>query len=540
MSELFLKIVNMSISAGWIVMAVLVLRLCMKKAPKWAVVLLWGIVAVRMIFPVSIESAWSLIPSAETISPSIMAEQTPSVNTGVPALNGVIDPVIGSSFAHATGDSANPLQILVPVMAAVWIIGIAALLLYAALSYCRIRRSVSEAVLLRDNIYQCGNVGSPFVLGVAKPKIYLPYGMNSRDMANVIAHEQAHILRRDNWWKPLGFLLLAVHWFNPLMWLGYALLCRDIELACDEKVIRAMGNEQKADYTQALLACSASRRVIAACPLAFGEVGVKERVKSVMNYKKPAFWIVLACIVLCAAAAVCFLTNPIGFRFDASANAVVSANHFDMRNADEPTVTEMTAAQISELNSRLAGVKNCIRSDKYAGLTPAYQISALLKDGAYIIISGYNLSDNTMADIEQGGKRYAVTDGEFQDYLSRICAGGDMALAVDAGNLSAADGITYKYEGEGFGGDFLITFFDNGKFTYYEGAYSSYIGMGTWETDGSMVTLTDYGIGIRVYRFCFDGENLEFVAEGSDGFTHIKVQDGERFNRTDTESVYAG
>lgn len=437
MSEFFLKIVNMSISASWVVVAVLALRFCLKKAPKWANVLLWGIVAVRMVFPFSIESVLSLIPSAETISPTIMMEQTPSVQTGVPALNHVINPVISSSFTPAPGASANPLQIWIPVLTGIWLFGIAALFLYSAVSYWRLHRKVCEAVILRGNIYQSEKVCSPFVLGIIKPKIYLPYHMDSREMDHVIAHEQTHIRRKDHWWKPLGFLLLTIHWFNPLMWLSYVLLCRDIELACDEKVIREMGNEQRADYTQALVACSVNRRLIAACPLAFGEIGVKERVKSVMNYKKPAFWIVLASVIVCAVIAVCFLTNPIGFQFDVSANTIVSANHFDMRNADDPVAIEMTPAQISELNSRLAGVKNCKRSDKYVGLTPGYQISAQMQDGSYIRISGYSLSDNTMVDIEQNGKRYAVSDREFQEYLSRICAGGDVSAAFDLQPLRA-------------------------------------------------------------------------------------------------------
>ena len=431
MSELFLKIVNMSISASWVVIAVLTLRFCLKKAPKWVNVLLWGIVAARMVFPFSIESVLSLIPSAETISPTVMMEQTPSVQTGVPALNHVINPVISGSFTPAPGASANPLQIWIPVLAGIWLFGIAALFLYSAVSYWRLRRKVCEAVILRGNIYQSEKVCSPFVLGIIRPKIYLPYHMDSREMDHVIAHEQTHIRRKDHWWKPVGFLLLTTHWFNPLMWLSYILLCRDIELACDEKVIRKMSNEQRADYTQALVACSVDRRLITACPLAFGEIGVKERVKSVMNYKKPAFWIVLASVIVCAVIAVCFLTNPIGFQFDVSANTIVSANHFDMRNADDPVAIEMTPAQIGELNSRLAGVKNCKRSDKYAGLTPGYQISAQMQDGSYIRISGYSLSDNTMVDIEQSGKRYAVSDREFQEYLSRICAGGDVSAAFD-------------------------------------------------------------------------------------------------------------
>ena len=310
MADIFLKIVNMSISASWIVLAVLLLRLLLKKAPKWITVLLWGIVAIRLICPFSIESVMSLIPSTETISPEIMMDRTPTINSGVPIINNIVNPVIGESFAPDPIASANPLQILIPVLAIAWIVGIVIMLAYTAISYFRVKSKIGTAVLFRDNIYQSENVVSPFVLGIIKPKIYLPFNMNEQDMEHVIAHENAHICRKDHWWKPLGFLVLTLHWFNPLMWLGYVLLCRDIELACDEKVVKEFDNEQKADYSQALLTCSVNRRVIAACPLAFGEVGVKNRVKSVLNYKKPAFWIVVAAIVASIAVAVCFLTNP--------------------------------------------------------------------------------------------------------------------------------------------------------------------------------------------------------------------------------------
>ncbi len=312
MSDFFLTLVNMSIAAGWLTLAVLVLRLLLRRAPKWIAVLLWGLVAVRLVCPFTIESALSLIPSAETVSPTIMMEREPQIDTGVPILNSAVNPIISEAFTPEPMASANPLQILIPVAAQLWLVGVAALLVYTAVSYYRVKRRVATAVLLRDNIYQSERVESPFVLGVFRPRIYLPFGMNERDVAHVIAHEEAHIRRRDHWWKPLGFLLLTVYWFNPLMWLGYVLLCRDIELACDEKVIRSMESEQKADYSQALLTCSVSRRTIAACPLAFGEVGVKGRVRSVLHYKRPAFWIIAAAIVACAAVAVCFLTDPVG------------------------------------------------------------------------------------------------------------------------------------------------------------------------------------------------------------------------------------
>ncbi len=310
MSDLFLKVVNMSISTSWLVLAVLLLRFFMKKAPKWANVLLWAIVALRLVCPFSIESGFSLIPSAETIPPQIMADHYPQISTGIQELNDVVNPIISEAFAPNVGDSANPLQILIPIASILWLLGIALLLVYTALTYWRLRRRVDTAVILRDNIFQSEYVDSPFVLGLLKPKIYLPYALGEDSLNYVVAHEEAHICRRDHWWKPLGFLLLTLHWFNPLLWVAYVLLCRDIEMACDEKVIKELGNEERADYTQALVSCSINRRMIAACPLAFGEVGVKARVKSVMNYRKPTFWVILMAVILCAAVAVCFLTNP--------------------------------------------------------------------------------------------------------------------------------------------------------------------------------------------------------------------------------------
>ena len=310
MNELFLKIINMSISASWLVLAVLLLRFVLKKAPKWVNVLLWGIVAVRLAFPFSIESASSLIPSAETIPPNIGMNTTPTINSGINAINNAVNPIISQSNTPMAGASVNPLQITIGIFEYIWIFGMIALVLYTAISYWRLHRKVDTAVRYKDNIFQSENVKSPFVLGIIKPRIYLPFNMNGQDLEHVVAHEQAHIHRKDHWWKPLGFLLLTIHWFNPLMWLAYVLLCRDIELACDEKVIKELGNEQRADYMQALVACSVNRRMIAACPLAFGEVGVKERVKSVMNYKKPAFWVIIIAVIICVGVAACFLTNP--------------------------------------------------------------------------------------------------------------------------------------------------------------------------------------------------------------------------------------
>jgi beta-lactamase regulating signal transducer with metallopeptidase domain len=312
MNELFLKIINMSISASWLILAVLILRLVLKKAPKWVNVLLWGIVAVRLICPFSFESALSLIPSAETFPEKIISGPSFDVQTGITPIDNRINDYLGDRYFEGVTVPANNGNNIMTILTIVWTIGILLLVAYTVISYWRLHREIDTAVRYKDNIFQSENVSSPFVLGIIKPRIYLPFSMNDQDLEHVVAHEQAHICRKDHWWKPLGFLLLTVHWFNPLMWLAYVLLCRDIELACDEKVIKELSNEERADYTQALVACSVNRRMIAACPLAFGEVGVKERVKSVMNYKKPAFWIIVLAVITCVVVAVCFLTNPAG------------------------------------------------------------------------------------------------------------------------------------------------------------------------------------------------------------------------------------
>ena len=311
MTELFITVVNMSISAVWVILAVLLLRLLLKKAPKWVNVLLWGFVAVRLICPFLFESALSLVPSSQTINPEI-ALNPAIIDSGVPIIDNVVNPVINSTTITPEPEKElNVFKLIMPYLAGTWLVGIVLLLIYTVVSYLKLKKKIRTAVLLRDNIYQSEAVVSPFVLGIIKPKIYIPFNMKPEDIEHVISHETAHIKRKDHLWKPLGFLILTFHWFNPLVWLGYVLLCRDIELACDEKVIKALNTDQRADYSEALLSCSVNRRLISACPVAFGEANVKNRVKSVLNYKKPAFWVILVAVILSVVVAVCFLTNPL-------------------------------------------------------------------------------------------------------------------------------------------------------------------------------------------------------------------------------------
>ncbi|MBE6886753.1 MAG: hypothetical protein E7486_07385, partial [Ruminococcaceae bacterium] len=306
------SVLNLSVNAGWMTLAVLVLRAVLMKSPKWIRVLLWGLVGLRLLFPFQIESVLSLLPSAEAVPPQILYDQTPTVHTGIGFLNSTINPILSQGMTPGPGDSVNPMQVATFVAANLWVLGMAGMLLSAAVSYLRLRRKVREAVPAEKNIRICDGIVTPFILGIFFPKIYLPSHLEGADRNYVIAHEEAHLSRKDHWWKPLGFLLLTVHWFNPLLWVAYSLLCRDIELACDERVIRTLGTECKKPYSLALVNCSVSRRSIAACPLAFGETGVKGRVKAILHYQKPAVWIILAGVVGCVVAAVCFFTVPKG------------------------------------------------------------------------------------------------------------------------------------------------------------------------------------------------------------------------------------
>ena len=311
MAAVFLKLLNLSISASWLVLAVLVLRLISKRSPKWMNVLLWGIVALRLTLPFSIESALSLIPSAETVSPAaVQFAPAPTITSGVSVIDNAVNPSLSEHFAAVPTASVNPLYVWTEIAGWVWLIGLGAMLLYALVSYLRLRRRVSVSLPVQDHIYLCDAISSPFILGVVKPHIYLPSGLDEVQRQNLLSHERAHLARRDHWWKPLGFALLAVYWFNPVLWLAYTLLCRDIELACDERVIRTMDESAVKTYSTVLLACSMPRKAVITCPLAFGEVGVKERVRNALHYKKPAFWVVAASVAVCVVVAVCFLTDP--------------------------------------------------------------------------------------------------------------------------------------------------------------------------------------------------------------------------------------
>lgn len=311
MSEIFLGFLNRAYGASWLILAILLLRLLLKNAPKRVRPVLWGLVGLRLLLPQSIKSQFSLVPSGTLISSqAVRYDPAPAVTTGIPALNRAIDAALAEKSAATAANSVNPMYVWTTVAGVIWLLGVGVMLLYLLFSYLRLRRRVAVCVCVGGNVFQSDAVSSPFVMGLFRPRIYLPSEMDEATAASVLAHERAHISRGDHLVKFIGFLLLALYWFHPLVWLGYILLCRDLELACDERVIKSLDAPARAAYSQALLSCSAPHRFFTACPIAFGEVGVKTRIKAILNYKKPAFWLIVAAIAACIAAAVCFLTDP--------------------------------------------------------------------------------------------------------------------------------------------------------------------------------------------------------------------------------------
>lgn len=443
MDDVFLKLVNLSISASWLILAVLVLRVVLKKAPKWVMPLLWGVVALRLVCLFSIESALSLIPSAETIPSEIVTETREPVLYEQATLDIVTNPTLPSAAEVPVGVSRQQAQVDFNIYSVLWLAGMAALLVHALVSAGKLKRKLATAILLRDNIYESEFVDSPFVFGVVKPNIYLPMHMDEETAAYVIAHERAHLARRDHWWKVLGYLVLALHWFNPLVWVAYILFCRDIELACDEKVVKGLDGAARADYSQALLSCAAPKRAVAACPLAFGEGNIKTRVKSALHYKKPAFWVAAAAVLAVVIVAVCFLTNPRSER--GSLVWAQKLNAADVASIELYVPAEGEARQYKKLDTEeMAQAVELINSSRgtyiekpetvYAGLPVWFLLT--MDDGTvhavgsvvghYLIIDG-NTFD---ADVEN--------QAEWENYVLK----GDSASPIDM-----ADRLSYALYG---------------------------------------------------------------------------------------------
>lgn len=310
METLFLIVLNRSMTAGWLILAVIALRLLLKKAPRWMSCMLWALVAIRLICPISMESAWSLVPAREPILEQRLAGPQLMGNTDMQEADLPVGEAMKDSSQEETAVLMNREDTWIETISLLWLLGAGVLIGSSLVSYIRLHRCIGASICTKESVFICDSIDTPFILGVIRPRIYLPSRMEEAQREYVIAHEEAHIKRYDHWWKLIGFCLLTVYWFHPLCWAAYLLLGKDIELACDERVVKEKDLAYKKSYANALLTCSIRRRRITACPLAFGEVGVRERVKRILHHKKPAFWVTLLSAVACAIIAICFLTNP--------------------------------------------------------------------------------------------------------------------------------------------------------------------------------------------------------------------------------------
>ena len=309
MEALFLKILNMSIQASFVIMVVIILRFLLKKSLKWIQCFLWMLVALRLLCPFSVESTYSLAPDTEVVKMNDFVV-SPIIQDGDKEVNySMSDNLNTKDEGVMPKEESKEINILY-VISIIWLLGMSLITIYSLVSYLKIWKRVKLSINIGENIYICDQIHSPFILGIIRPHIYLPSILTEEQKESVIAHEKAHLKRLDYVWKPLGFCLLAVYWFNPLCWLAYILLSRDIELACDEKVIRTMNAKQIKAYSNALLSFSESERVVLGCPLSFGEVGVKQRIKSILSYKKPAIGIIIVAIAAIAGTTIFFMTNP--------------------------------------------------------------------------------------------------------------------------------------------------------------------------------------------------------------------------------------
>ncbi|MCR5057651.1 MAG: hypothetical protein K6A81_03420 [Clostridiales bacterium] len=426
MNTLFIRLLNLSIAATWIILAVILIRAFSKKAPKWFPCILWALVGIRLLCPVTIPSPWSLVPREEVIPINITEEKEPEVDSEMPVIAYTADPELGNvDHENTVVPSGNivreaaPQTILpesdtntvssesrgitlkqtITIASYVWISGLALMLGYAFFSYIRLKRSLTACIAVKDGVLACDEVKSPFILGVFRPKIYVPSSIREDSLKHVLAHEESHLKRHDHWWKPLGFLILSVYWFHPLCWVAYVLLCRDIEMACDEKVIRMMKKEEAASYSQTLLDLSSRKTAIAACPVAFGEVGVKQRVKNVLNYKKPGFWVIVGLIVISVAVSVLFLTRPVKKNTQES-NEVTKASEEDSEGSDTQNAQTTTPSTTDGSDPSETESTKDSSSTEEPKTTTAPEVTEGIPGSRVAFIPDYDYEDNLKMEKE--------------------------------------------------------------------------------------------------------------------------------------------
>lgn len=410
MSQLFLTVLNMSLTASYVILFVILVRLLLRKAPKVIPYALWGVVAFRLIIPFSFESMFSLMPRNTNIVPipqDIIYQQIPQINSGIK----VVDSFVSNSLPAPTiGASVNPLQIYVEIGTCIWVLGIIALLVYSLVSVLILKRQLKSAQLIKKNVFEAKNLKTPFVLGIIRPKIYLPIGLNASERSHILLHEQTHIHRKDHIIKVAAFLILSIHWFNPLVWIAFMLMSTDMELSCDEHVLKKVDADVKKLYANSLLSLATGRHILNGSPLAFGEGNVKGRIKNVLNYKKPRFWVIALSVIIATAVGIGLLVNPYSPNPDLITGYIVIEDNLLYLDEVEIIRTE-DKERIEEL-----GLKDTDMPNGYSIYNEAVekQTFELTKKTTYTFVD-YNL---LFVKEEDGDRIYTTTKKE--DFIQHL------------------------------------------------------------------------------------------------------------------------
>lgn len=564
MSRIFSDVLQMSIVAAWMIPIVMVFRLLLKRAPKWVNLVLWGLVGLRLVCPFVPESRFSLMPKLPILSDYLYgnmignsagnAFRADTLQSGTNFSDNISQTALDGSMGAAgsgmggvfgiTGSGMGAFGIgvwriperLLSIFTILWLVGVILFAGYAVCSYVRVRRQVAEAMWLRENLWICDEVKFPFILGLHKPKIYLSSSMDEAQYPYVIAHEQAHLKRGDQWWKPLGFLILAIHWFNPFVWAAYILFCNDLELACDESAVKKLNPQERKDYSYALLSCSIQRRLVTVCPLAFGEVGVKKRVKEILNYKKPTFWVVLAAVAVCGIVAVCFLTNPkqgttttilLTNEAGKSENGVDAGN---VASADEVNAQQETDAALQEAldkqREQAEAVKeaSAAEQEKQASENPAGWIPM------------QNGNTTTWMNMQDGATAGFVT-GKGNAAYAQVKVGDTTLLLLSDGIYQDGEHTYAMYcDVYGIGED--ATPVQIGKLLSEGTAYPICVGMsGFYVTSGHSIEV--YNLDTATGQLVLTGSNTESFDENGNATYYRLDSLGQRVESTEEEYLQA-
>lgn len=564
MSRIFSGVLQMSIAAAWMIPVVMVLRLLLKRAPKWVNLVLWGLVGLRLVCPFVPESRFSLMPKLPILSgylygnmignPAGNVFRADTLQNGTNFSNNISQAALdgsmgaaGSGMGGAFGITGSGIgafgagvwripERLLSAFSILWLAGVILFTGYAVYSYARVRRQVAEAMWLRENLWICDEVKSPFILGLRKPKSYLSSSMDEVLYPYVIAHEQAHLKRGDQWWKPLGFLILAIHWFQPFVWVAYLLFCNDLELACDESAVKKLNPQERKDYSYALLSCSMQRRLVTVCPLAFGEVGVKKRVKEILNYKKPTFWVVLAAVAVCVIVAVCFLTNPkqgttttilLTNEAGKSENGVDAGN---VASADEVNAQQETDAALQEAldkqREQAEAVKeaSAAEQEKQASENPAGWIPM------------QNGNTTTWMNMQDGATAGFVT-GKGNAAYAQVKVGDTTLLLLSDGIYQDGEHTYAMYcDVYGIGED--ATPVQIGKLLSEGTAYPICVGMsGFYVTSGHSIEV--YNLDTATGQLVLTGSNTESFDENGNATYYRLDSLGQRVESTEEEYLQA-